>query len=346
MFVRAYVLSILVALSIGIACAKVTYTCAIDLNISRPDVKRIRTAINKASDLSIELPLSDIMHIKPVQIASVGRASMSVAHVLDRLILIFELENIVHYNNLTFIDSALRATNTSLNEVNIEVDATFAVIGYFSVNNTYLLIDFREDLARDLNVTLENIIVEKLQTDNQNNLKISVFSNHFAQANYTQNMFVRTEHHISKKPLPEIVATVTTIITSATTKSMQVLFDEKLGDVTITQLTQKVHDNLQLEGFWSMTVNTPFFVSVKFDGQTYIACNGDSVNVTFNGNHNIRETSAAACSDYVGAEIQPYVANANIIFDSNELTASVGQTRYFNCEAHCASRFAIHCPDR
>jgi hypothetical protein len=96
----------------------------------------------------------------------------------------------------------------------------------------------------------------------------------------------------------------------------------------------------------SITVSTPILVPVTFDGQTYIACSGDSVDVTFNGYHNIRETATnAACVDYIGSEINDYKnSGSRVIFDYDELTASPGETRYFNCELHCGSKFAITCP--
>jgi hypothetical protein len=98
--------------------------------------------------------------------------------------------------------------------------------------------------------------------------------------------------------------------------------------------------------FPSVSLTTPYLSPVTFDGQTYIVCPGDSVDVTFNIYHNIRETATnAACEDYIGNEISEFKnPGSRVIFDHDELSASPGQTRYFNCEIHCGSKFATTCP--
>ena len=90
-------------------------------------------------------------------------------------------------------------------------------------------------------------------------------------------------------------------------------------------------------------------VQVTFDTQTYNACQGDQVEVEWNGYHNIQEVSEASYSScdpsgYIGSELVTYYNSGHkqIV----DLPTVSGQTRYFICVAHCSSgsKFAISCP--
>jgi hypothetical protein len=242
---QVLVLLILVAeLVLSTSAELVTYSCVINSSFSLADVKTIRNTINAAHVLSTEVPLSEIIETDLVPRAIVGRASLLIALIVDRVDLIFDLDGIHQYNSSAVIYETLNATNLSLDEVNIIVNATFLVIGYVSLNKTFSLAEFRKDLARDLNVTLSAVTLEP--NIGLSNVFVSATINNFATAKYTKSVFARLNILNLK-----IVATVTVSLSSATGKRIQALFNERLSVVTMTQLTQRFNDNLILQGFWS-----------------------------------------------------------------------------------------------
>ena len=89
-------------------------------------------------------------------------------------------------------------------------------------------------------------------------------------------------------------------------------------------------------------------VSVTFDNKQYEACTSTTVEVTWNGYHNVQETtqsgySSCSTSEYIGAEIVTY--NYASHKETLNIGASEGTTRYFVCGLHCSSnkKFKIHC---
>lgn len=89
-------------------------------------------------------------------------------------------------------------------------------------------------------------------------------------------------------------------------------------------------------------------VSVTFDNKQYEACTSTTVEVTWNGYHNVQETtqsgySSCSTSEYIGAEIVTY--NYASHKETLNIGASEGSTRYFVCGLHCSSnkKFKIHC---
>jgi surface protein len=86
---------------------------------------------------------------------------------------------------------------------------------------------------------------------------------------------------------------------------------------------------------------------VAFDGQTYKVCSGDTVQVTWDGYHNIQEMSTFECSsENVGTETIGFKNTGDVhVFEADELAAIPGQTRYFKCSLHCINaKFAVMCP--
>eukprot|EP00931_Biecheleriopsis_adriatica_P053221 TRINITY_DN3111_c0_g2_i3.p1 TRINITY_DN3111_c0_g2~~TRINITY_DN3111_c0_g2_i3.p1 ORF type:complete len:1229 (-),score=178.22 TRINITY_DN3111_c0_g2_i3:135-3821(-) len=94
----------------------------------------------------------------------------------------------------------------------------------------------------------------------------------------------------------------------------------------------------------------PSGVQATFDGQTYNACLGTAVHVTWNGFHNLQEMSSAECNSLeIGDPIYNWQQKGHEhTFEAGELNAAPGSTRYFKCTAHCNQGigfFAITCPD-
>lgn len=92
-------------------------------------------------------------------------------------------------------------------------------------------------------------------------------------------------------------------------------------------------------------------VAVTFNNQEYEACSADSVKVTWDGYHNLQETTEAgyascASSEYVGSAIASY-HNANYQ-ESFNIGAISGKTRYFICAAHCSNnkKFKTTCMEK
>jgi hypothetical protein len=259
---------------LSVVCAEsVSYTCAIKSAISSIDGAAIRSAINVAQHLSAEVPLSEVGKLRPPSNAQVGEASISLALTsTDRAEMVFEMNGIQQFNASAVIANALNGTNMTLAEVSVQVNATFAIRAIFSVSGTYSLADFRQDMATDLNITLESITVEELDGETEpskrrlllstssKNFTVTVTATEFPQAHVIQNVMQRPHELLVERssvqlradsPSPAIVARVTTIFTSVTSKSVQDLFSEKLSDVTVSQLTQRVNTNFLAQGFWS-----------------------------------------------------------------------------------------------
>lgn len=92
-------------------------------------------------------------------------------------------------------------------------------------------------------------------------------------------------------------------------------------------------------------------VAVTYNNQDYEACSDDSVEVTWDGYHNLQETTKAgyascASSEFIGSEIASY-HNANYK-ESFNIGASSGKTRYFICVAHCYNnkKFKTTCTEK
>ena len=80
------------------------------------------------------------------------------------------------------------------------------------------------------------------------------------------------------------------------------------------------------------------------------ACKGvDIIQITWQGLHNIMETSTSSCTSSSLGERYPYINSGTVNFpnDNNEdLGAEPGETRYYKCDLHCQSgaRFEVTCP--
>jgi hypothetical protein len=283
MVLRLVGIAVLSAALLSVACAKtITYTCALNTVISSTDARDIRHAIKIDRFLSTEVPVSEINELTAPPQAATGKASVSLALTsLDRAEMIFEMNGIQQFNASKVIENALNGTNTTLSEVSVQVNATFAIRAVFSVSDGYSMADFRQDVATDLNVTLESITVEELNEDTEpstrrlllstgsKNYTVTVTASEFSEAFIIQNVMMRPSELLvevakrssvqlrADKPPPAIVATVRTIFTSVTAKSVQDLFNERLRDVTVSQLTQRVNANFLAQGFWSRTLTMP-----------------------------------------------------------------------------------------
>ena len=89
-------------------------------------------------------------------------------------------------------------------------------------------------------------------------------------------------------------------------------------------------------------------VAVTYDNKQYEACTSDSVEVTWDGYHNLQETTQSgfsSCSqnEYIGSELVSY--KSSNYKQTLNIGASEGSTRYFVCALHCGSskKFKIHC---
>ena len=88
-------------------------------------------------------------------------------------------------------------------------------------------------------------------------------------------------------------------------------------------------------------------VDVTFGFSQVTACNLRPVQVTWEGYHNIQETSGSGCtSGDVGSQMISYQLDEHVQTFTT-LSAQPGQTRYFKCSSHCgetSSRFEVSCP--
>ena len=81
-------------------------------------------------------------------------------------------------------------------------------------------------------------------------------------------------------------------------------------------------------------------VAVTFNNQQYDACSTDSVKVTWDGWHNVQETTKAgytscAASEYIGSAITSY---HNVNYQKTlSIGATSGKSRYFICASHCSN---------
>lgn len=103
------------------------------------------------------------------------------------------------------------------------------------------------------------------------------------------------------------------------------------------------------------TATTVNEINVGFYDQEYTACQGSIITVTWNGNHDIQETTEAgytscSASEYMNDEISTLqtTGHQEVI---NSLYAIAGETRYFVCTqnngGHCltGAKFKITCPN-
>ena len=104
--------------------------------------------------------------------------------------------------------------------------------------------------------------------------------------------------------------------------------------------------------------STPGYIfkdsDIFYDGKTYQLCDGDSVDVTWTGYHNIIEVTQAgyAAEDKLtqfGDEVHGYesgTAGAPLVKTLANLGAQPRTTRYFLCETHTDKKFAVSCSSR
>ena len=91
-------------------------------------------------------------------------------------------------------------------------------------------------------------------------------------------------------------------------------------------------------------------VSFDYGFAQIVACEGTPVEVTWQGSHNIHETTGPGCSSGDIGLVAGYESVQNygtVVFSSDELSAAPGTTRYFKCDVHCgtsAARFEVSCP--
>ena len=94
---------------------------------------------------------------------------------------------------------------------------------------------------------------------------------------------------------------------------------------------------------------------VTFDGQIYDACDGDNIQVDWNGYHNVYEVTQAEyadCSQIFNAsnEIEGFHSSGhNQVF--TDIAPTSGQLRFFVCTTHCTTssstaKFALRCAPR
>jgi len=100
--------------------------------------------------------------------------------------------------------------------------------------------------------------------------------------------------------------------------------------------------------FVSLSISSSVAVDVGFGFDQVEACEGDEVTVIWQGYHNLQETVGSDCnSGDLNAEIEDFLNfDDRRTYTNDELTASVGETRYFKCSAHCAesyNRFEVSC---
>ena len=89
-------------------------------------------------------------------------------------------------------------------------------------------------------------------------------------------------------------------------------------------------------------------VTVTFDNKEYEACTSSTVEVIWDGYHNIQETTQSgysSCSqnEYIGGQIVSYHSTNHK--ETLNIGATEGSTRYFICSSHCSSnkKFKIYC---
>lgn len=87
--------------------------------------------------------------------------------------------------------------------------------------------------------------------------------------------------------------------------------------------------------------------AITFDNKTYTLCNGSNATVTWNGNHNIKETAESDCNSVDLSYIDVNYHNSPHTETFTNLGAELGTTRYFKCESHCSNgaKFATTCPE-
>ena len=88
-------------------------------------------------------------------------------------------------------------------------------------------------------------------------------------------------------------------------------------------------------------------VNIQFDSNTYVLCNPNDAQVTWNGYHNIQEVTAAgynsySSSEHIGSAIKGYENNGHVELIAG-LGAAPGETRYFVCATHPSSKFKTTC---
>ena len=88
-------------------------------------------------------------------------------------------------------------------------------------------------------------------------------------------------------------------------------------------------------------------VDIKFDGKTYDLCDGDTAQVTWEGQHNIQEVSSTGYDPYNASEkigdLVHGLENSGTVLNITGLEASVNQVRYFVCTLHPNAKFKTTC---
>ena len=92
---------------------------------------------------------------------------------------------------------------------------------------------------------------------------------------------------------------------------------------------------------------TAAVVDIKYDGQTYNVCDGDTSRVTWAGYHNIQEVTLAGYDAYnaaqnIGEPVHGF-ENSGAVLNITGLAAEVDQMRYFVCTLHPSSKFITTC---
>ena len=110
-------------------------------------------------------------------------------------------------------------------------------------------------------------------------------------------------------------------------------------------LTTGCNSDTASNGYMCLCGEDP--VDVTFGFSQVTACNLRPVQVTWEGYHNIQETSGPGCtSGDVGSQMISYQLDEHVQTFTT-LSAQPGQTRYFKCSSHCgetSSRFEVSCP--
>ena len=95
------------------------------------------------------------------------------------------------------------------------------------------------------------------------------------------------------------------------------------------------------------TAVSAIVVDIKFDGKTYDLCDGDTAQVTWEGQHNIQEVSSTGYDPYNASEkigdLVHGLENSGTVLNITGLEASVNQVRYFVCTLHPNAKFKTTC---
>ena len=155
-------------------------------------------------------------------------------------------------------------------------------------------------------------------------------------------------------------ATTTTTTTVAPATTTQAPDTTEATTTTTTTLAPATTTQASTQGSATSTTTlapatttqapTAVTVSVTFDEQIYVACQGeDVVEVTWNGNHNIQEVTyeayqSCSSSGHIGSELVGYYNSGHK--EIVNVLANPGQVRHFICVQHCLNnaKFTVLCP--